>query len=146
MQNHPGLKNRQKHGKPYTRNGLYHSRSFLVPLKYKYSLFALFQMCIHRYRVFARFGLMHMMATNICVWLRTVVMETINDVQFHLKSTDNRIHGLDLLSHMFTNRNVSLTTLPTTLSPSTTTTPTPLAHHYLEQDANQTGGSKHSDI
>ena len=38
-------------------------------------------MCISKYKVFARFGLMHMVATNICVWLRTVVRETVRDVR-----------------------------------------------------------------
>lgn len=38
-------------------------------------------MCIHRYKTLARFGLMHMVATNICVWLENIVMETVREVQ-----------------------------------------------------------------
>lgn len=36
------------------------------------------QMCIHRYKKLARFGLMHMCATNICVWFRAIVVETLH--------------------------------------------------------------------
>ena len=39
------------------------------------------QMCINRYKAFARFGLMHMAATNICVWLRAIVVETLHEIQ-----------------------------------------------------------------
>ena len=38
-------------------------------------------MCIHRYKTLARFGLMHMVATNICVWLENIVTETVREVQ-----------------------------------------------------------------
>ena len=83
-------------------------------------------MCIHRYRVFARFGLMHMMATNICVWLRTIIMETIRDVEIHARSSDSTINGLDVLSHMFGhNKGTSRTT-----STTTTTTASPQSHEY----------------
>ena len=83
-------------------------------------------MCIHRYRVFARFGLMHMMATNICVWLRTIIMETIRDVEIHARSSDSTINGLDVLSHMFGHNNGTSRTTSTT----TTTTASPQSHEY----------------
>jgi hypothetical protein len=35
---------------------------------------------IHRFKVLARFGLMHVMATNICVWIRTLVLESLKEV------------------------------------------------------------------
>uniref|UniRef100_A0A336KNR1 CSON013446 protein n=1 Tax=Culicoides sonorensis TaxID=179676 RepID=A0A336KNR1_CULSO len=35
---------------------------------------------IHRFKVVARFGLMHVVATNICVWIRTLVMETLKEI------------------------------------------------------------------
>lgn len=38
-------------------------------------------MCIHRYKVLARFGLMHMVATNLCVWFDNIVRETIREIQ-----------------------------------------------------------------
>lgn len=39
-----------------------------------------FQLNIHRFKVLARFGLMHVVATNICVWIRTLVLESLKEV------------------------------------------------------------------
>ena len=39
-----------------------------------------FQLNIHQFKCFARFGLMHIVATNICVWIRTVFKEGIKDI------------------------------------------------------------------
>jgi endonuclease V-like protein UPF0215 family len=39
-----------------------------------------FQLNIHRFKVLARFGLMHVMATNICVWIRTLVLESLKEI------------------------------------------------------------------
>lgn len=35
---------------------------------------------IYRYKVVAKFGLMHMIATNLCEWLYVLVEETKNDM------------------------------------------------------------------
>lgn len=43
----------------------------------------LFQLNIHRFKVVARFGLMHVVATNICVWIRTLVLEYIKEVTLY---------------------------------------------------------------
>ena len=40
----------------------------------------IFQLNIHQFKCFARFGLMHIVATNICVWIRTVFKEGIKDI------------------------------------------------------------------
>lgn len=46
-----------------------------------------FQLNIHRFKVIARFGLMHVMATNICVWIRTLVLESLKEItDFHIKN------------------------------------------------------------
>ena len=37
-------------------------------------------MNIQQFKCFARFGLMHIVATNICVWIRTVFKEGIKDI------------------------------------------------------------------
>ncbi|XP_033238972.1 proton channel OtopLc isoform X11 [Drosophila pseudoobscura] len=39
-----------------------------------------FQLNIHRFKVIARFGLMHVVATNICVWIRTLVKESLLEI------------------------------------------------------------------
>lgn len=38
-------------------------------------------MCVHKYKSLARFGLMHMSCTNVCVWLRSIVVETIQVIK-----------------------------------------------------------------
>ena len=43
-------------------------------------LYLFFQLNIHQFKCFARFGLMHIVATNICVWIRTVFKEGIKDI------------------------------------------------------------------
>lgn len=40
-------------------------------------------MNIHRFKVLARFGLMHVVATNICVWIRTLVLESLKEITGH---------------------------------------------------------------
>jgi hypothetical protein len=47
----------------------------------------------HSYRVVARFGLMHMIATNLCEWLYVVVEETKYDIMQVLNTTAKQHHG-----------------------------------------------------
>lgn len=52
----------------------------------KFNLFSfcsLFQLNIHRFKVLARFGLMHICATNICVWIRTLVLESLKEITLY---------------------------------------------------------------
>jgi len=44
----------------------------------------------YSYRVLARFGLMHMIATNLCEWLYVVVEETKYDILQALNSTSTK--------------------------------------------------------
>ena len=37
-------------------------------------------MAISKYKTLARFGLMHMIATNLCVWLHVLVQETKHEI------------------------------------------------------------------
>ena len=50
-------------------------------------------MCIHKYKVLARFGLMHMVGTNLCVWLKTIVMETMHEIEHHLHLHHEKAEG-----------------------------------------------------
>ncbi|XP_013390900.1 otopetrin-2 [Lingula anatina] len=52
-----------------------------------YFIFLNSKMCIHKYKVLARFGLMHMFATNICVWLRNLMKETLRELQHKAVNT-----------------------------------------------------------
>lgn len=59
-----------------------------------YFIFMNSRLNIHRFKVIARFGLMHIVATNICVWVRTLVIEYIKEVTiYHQKLfNDTRIN------------------------------------------------------
>ncbi|XP_047519171.1 proton channel OtopLc isoform X2 [Pieris napi] len=52
-----------------------------------YFIFMNSRLNIHRFKVIARFGLMHVVATNICVWIRTLVLESLKEItDYHLKN------------------------------------------------------------
>ncbi|KAK7091222.1 proton channel OtopLc-like isoform X2 [Littorina saxatilis] len=61
-----------------------------------YFIFMNSKMCIHRYKVVARFGLMHMAATNICVWFRSIVVETLHEIHHHHVHAHDEHHDDDL--------------------------------------------------
>nr|CAD7432807.1 unnamed protein product [Timema monikensis] len=45
-----------------------------------YFIFMNSRLNIHRFKVLARFGLMHIVATNLCVWIRTLVLESLKEI------------------------------------------------------------------
>ena len=53
--------------------------------------FLQFQLNIHRFKCIARFGLSHIVATNLCVWIRTVVKECTKEISLYRV---NRGHGV----------------------------------------------------
>jgi hypothetical protein len=69
----------------------------------------LFQLNIHRFKVLARFGLMHIVATNLCVWIRTLVLESIKEIT----NNENRKY---------------MSTSSSTAAPTTTAVPLPGQH------------------
>ncbi|XP_055713276.1 proton channel OtopLc isoform X4 [Phlebotomus papatasi] len=48
-----------------------------------YFIFMNARLNIHRFKVLARFGLMHIVATNICVWIRTLVLESLKEITLY---------------------------------------------------------------
>ncbi|XP_050315032.1 proton channel OtopLc-like isoform X16 [Anthonomus grandis grandis] len=48
-----------------------------------YFIFMNSRLNIHRFKVVARFGLMHVVATNLCVWIRTLVLEYIKEITIY---------------------------------------------------------------
>lgn len=51
-----------------------------------YFIFMNARLNIHRFKLVARFGLMHVVATNLCVWIRTLVVESLKEItQYHVK-------------------------------------------------------------
>lgn len=52
-----------------------------------YFIFMNSRLNIHRFKVVARFGLMHVVATNICVWIRTLVLESLKEItDYHVRN------------------------------------------------------------
>ena len=41
----------------------------------------IFQMNIYQHRFLSRLGLMHMIATNLCVWLKVLILETLHEIE-----------------------------------------------------------------
>ncbi|XP_074038413.1 uncharacterized protein isoform X2 [Leptinotarsa decemlineata] len=55
-----------------------------------YFIFMNSRLNIHRFKIIARFGLMHVVATNICVWIRTLVIEYLKDItKYHVKNSNS---------------------------------------------------------
>jgi hypothetical protein len=65
-----------------------------------YFIFTYSRLMINKFKLLARLGIMHLVATNICTWIRTLGKETIQELQF-LVANNSRIDGSlseDLLS------------------------------------------------
>ncbi|XP_076273736.1 proton channel otopetrin-like a isoform X15 [Rhynchophorus ferrugineus] len=54
-----------------------------------YFIFMNSRLNIHRFKVVARFGLMHVAATNLCVWIRTLVLEYIKEITIYHRELFN---------------------------------------------------------
>lgn len=57
-------------------------------------------MRIFKYPSLARFGLIHMSATNICVWFRVIVAETLNSIveSNHFIAKEKQTHVINGIS------------------------------------------------
>ncbi|XP_025093109.1 proton channel OtopLc-like [Pomacea canaliculata] len=51
-----------------------------------YFVFMNSKMCINRFKTLARFGLMHIISTNVCVWLRFICVETLHYLQLYSRN------------------------------------------------------------
>lgn len=70
-----------------------------------------------RHKVVARFGLMHMVATNLCEWLHVLVAETKHEI-FHLSHhEEEKAHGKTALANLLLNTTTStMDTVATTVA------------------------------
>uniref|UniRef100_U5EQT7 Putative conserved plasma membrane protein n=1 Tax=Corethrella appendiculata TaxID=1370023 RepID=U5EQT7_9DIPT len=75
-----------------------------------YFIFMNARLNIHRFKVLARFGLMHIVATNICVWIRTLVLESLKEITaYHLGRKPSHEDGVILQSmHRHSIRNAAI--------------------------------------
>ncbi|XP_017772758.1 PREDICTED: uncharacterized protein LOC108559895 isoform X2 [Nicrophorus vespilloides] len=95
-----------------------------------YFIFMNSRLNIHRFKVIARFGLMHVVATNICVWIRTVVLEYLKEITvYHKKNDTSSTFPESIRAHTLRNANTIMGShlavpdaLFTTTTASTTTT------------------------
>nr|CAD7574806.1 unnamed protein product [Timema californicum] len=94
-----------------------------------YFIFMNSRLNIHRFKVLARFGLMHIVATNLCVWIRTLVLESLKEITAYQTKKFGELFGDETLqlenmrlppSHESLNT-AAPTHFPTTTSPTTTT-------------------------
>ncbi|XP_037086477.1 proton channel OtopLc-like isoform X2 [Pollicipes pollicipes] len=58
-----------------------------------YFVFLNASMSINKHKLLARFGLMHMVGTNLCVWLNVVIQETKHELVHLLSLYDPNHHG-----------------------------------------------------
>ncbi|XP_046674205.1 proton channel OtopLc-like isoform X4 [Homalodisca vitripennis] len=56
-----------------------------------YFIFMNSRLNIHRFKVIARFGLMHIVATNLCVWIRTLVLESLKEITGYLQKRNSTV-------------------------------------------------------
>ena len=50
---------------------------------FNFSISSFLQLNIHKFKFLARFGMMHMVATNLCVWMRTICKESIKEIALY---------------------------------------------------------------
>ncbi|XP_024083582.1 uncharacterized protein LOC106670032 isoform X3 [Cimex lectularius] len=91
-----------------------------------YFIFMNSRLNIHKFKVIARFGLMHICATNLCVWIRTLVLESLKEISAYLDRNVTAtvaptiVPGSDfsnfLGKHSETFQGVATSTVPTTLA------------------------------
>lgn len=55
-------------------------------------------MTIHRFKEIGRFGCMHLVATNVCLWIKAIIFEEYHIIQevSHRYETDNYIQHVFL--------------------------------------------------
>ncbi|RZF48653.1 hypothetical protein LSTR_LSTR010743 [Laodelphax striatellus] len=75
------------------------------------------QMRVTRHRILARFGLMHMIGTNLSVWLNVLVQETKHEILTFYNPANNTIEVAHRNPHTIFTKMATSTTTTTTLAP-----------------------------
>ncbi|ODN03693.1 Otopetrin-2 [Orchesella cincta] len=60
-----------------------------------YFIFINSRLRIHKFKIIARFGLMHVVATNLCVWIRILVRECFKEITKHIDG--NSVYSEDYM-------------------------------------------------
>lgn len=58
-----------------------------------YFIFTYSKLMINKFKLLARLGLMHLVATNLCTWIRTLGKETVAELQLAATESNNSLHG-----------------------------------------------------
>ncbi|XP_046574717.1 LOW QUALITY PROTEIN: proton channel OtopLc-like [Haliotis rubra] len=99
-----------------------------------YFVFLNSKICIQRFKILSRFGVMHLVATNICVWLENIVEETLVELQQYV--SEMRMGQGPLIIRNISVRVHSANKSSTIATPqpafTTTTTPSPGRHCHQE--------------
>ncbi|XP_048516740.1 uncharacterized protein LOC109540422 isoform X13 [Dendroctonus ponderosae] len=80
-----------------------------------YFIFMNSRLNIHRFKVIARFGLMHVVATNLCVWIRTLVLEYIKEITIYHRDLLNATSVVATEGSPFADVFTTAKTIPTTM-------------------------------
>ena len=65
-------------------------------------------MNIYKRRFISRLGLMHMIATNLCVWLNILIMETAHEIfEGHHEKENSTFPPIESQHHTFENRSAT---------------------------------------
>merc|ERR1719187_1264798 len=65
-----------------------------------YFIFLNTKIMIYKYKKFARFGFMHMVATNLCVWMNCIIQESQHSIhEFQHTSHDTHADGHSVMSN-----------------------------------------------
>ena len=59
------------------------------------------QVIVERFGLFARFGFMHLVATNLALWVRTIIWESANEWIHHLYKNRGQNQGLGMGGDVF---------------------------------------------
>lgn len=95
-----------------------------------------------KHKVISRFGLMHMVATNLCEWLYTLVEETKHEI-WHLAHSAHAAHSAPISHDSLTNSFAEEITLNSTTDSVFNATTT--EHHLLRRSVVNAAASKYQE-
>ena len=72
-----------------------------------FPFFFFLQLNIHKFKFLARFGMMHMVATNLCVWMRTICKESIKEIALYRVDRGQGVSEDYMILRKFDYQNVS---------------------------------------
>ncbi|XP_075212568.1 proton channel OtopLc-like isoform X2 [Lycorma delicatula] len=112
-----------------------------------YFIFMNSRLNIHRFKVIARFGLMHIVATNLCVWIRTLVFESLKEITGYLQKrnetlpTSSIVKNLNREYSLLESMRVNAVSTSTRMPHTTASSPVTTVAHLLRTTARATAAT-----